>query len=123
MIPADKQTAFNRVWNHLRTQRKRAMLDDESGCAYLAPDGSRCAIGVFIPEGHPAQGYEGTVGWLMEEHPDLFEDGCHSGFLSELQEVHDGADTRRPKFRQRLIDVANEYGLTYPKRGWAPGPR
>lgn len=122
MIPADKQTAFNRVWNHLRTQRACANRGVE--CLYLdETTGRKCAIGVFIPDGHPAQRCAGAVTRLRDRYPEVFEErNGDLTFLRELQNVHDEA-WAGGKFRQRLIDVANAYGLTYPKRGWAPGPR
>lgn len=117
MIPADKQTAFNRVWNHLRTQRKRAAA--HGTCRYFLPDsGRKCAIGIFIPDGDPAQHSMANVFGLAAR---LFEPGADRPFLMRLQEAHDGAHL--DKFRARLIRVAEVEGLRYPARGWAPGPR
>lgn len=28
-------------------------LDSSGRCVYLAPDGNKCAVGMFLPEGHP----------------------------------------------------------------------
>lgn len=42
-----------------------------SRCAYKTVDGKKCAVGMFIPEGHDAQSYIGTVGDLLECHEGL----------------------------------------------------
>ncbi len=50
---------------------KAVKLDDESICEYLTLDGRKCAVGLFIPNGHDAQhsadGYYG----LLQKYPDL----------------------------------------------------
>lgn len=40
-------------------------------CAYKGKDGNRCAVGMFIPDGHDGESYEGSVGSLLERYPDL----------------------------------------------------
>jgi hypothetical protein len=85
------------------------MLDhqscDSSGenCVYLADDGNRCSIGVFIPDGHAGEKSKGMVQELLHFYPDLNAlmpldiDG-----LVQLQFVHDkinGGLDRRPALK------------------------
>lgn len=73
------------------------------GCTYLAADGNKCAVGVFIPDGHVAQEATCYMSTLLLEHPTL------EGYmplqleaLCQLQSVHDSdamfdSSDRRPK--------------------------
>ena len=81
-------------------------------CTYLAPDGNRCAVGVFIPDGHAS--IVGDVAEMdardllttfpdLAEHMPIDEDG-----LMLMQNVHDicphGVDPR-----PRLLAWIAEY--------------
>ncbi len=46
-------------------------LDMDGACAYSDGDGNHCAIGCFIPKGHPGMEFEGPVDLLLKHHPDL----------------------------------------------------
>lgn len=41
-------------------------------CLYLTDDGNRCAAGVFIPDGHPAQSSTLSISSVLDDHPDLY---------------------------------------------------
>ncbi len=61
------------------------------GCMYLMPDGNRCAVGAFIPDGHAALASESGVKDLLDFFWDLrelmpFSDGVA---LSAFQRSHD----------------------------------
>lgn len=59
-------------------------------CMYLAPDGNRCAIGVFIPCGHPAEKSEAAVTFVLNGYPELKAImPLESHALSYLQAIHD----------------------------------
>lgn len=71
-----------------------------SVCVYLTPDGNKCAIGCFIPEGSEASRFHGSVSYLVDKYPDLMSfmplDDVFA--LRQFQRVHDnyyiGADPR-----------------------------
>ncbi len=44
---------------------------DDSSCVYLAPDGNKCAVGMFIPDGHAGQNLANTADELLVHYPDL----------------------------------------------------
>ena len=41
---------FEYIQNHLLTQGERSMMEDNTICAYLSPEGKKCAIGSLITE-------------------------------------------------------------------------
>lgn len=59
-------------------------------CMYLTARGNRCAVGCFVPDGHPGQKMSGWVRTLLGAYPDLRglmplpDDAMHT-----LQETHD----------------------------------
>lgn len=128
MIPADKQEAFNRAWNEIREPAFDNLQRTGGGapvqviqCCYLAAGGAKCAIGIFIPDGHPAQSLSMSVSRLHSRHPDLFEDGADVPFLEELQDCHDrplreakGGDFR-DAFETHMRELAKRYTLTIPR--------
>lgn len=44
---------------------------DGYACRYLTADGRKCAVGLFIPDGHEAQGYQGAAEDLLARFEDL----------------------------------------------------
>ena len=42
-------------------------------CVYETDDGNRCAIGCFIPDGHPALELRGNISIILSEFPVLLE--------------------------------------------------
>ena len=62
-----------------KTSIKRAIVQGNNGtrategnhCAYLTKDGNKCAVGCFIPDGHPAQNSQGRALMLSSEYPEL----------------------------------------------------
>lgn len=100
-------------WAHIVRQGRRAT--DGYRCAYLThvdPDTGRyvkeggielkCAVGAFLPDGHPGQGCKGTVTNLIHAYPDLLPDDgigaltilglSHEPTMrvwSEMQALHD----------------------------------
>jgi hypothetical protein len=71
----------------------RSMI--EGYCLYEGPDGNRCAIGCFIPDGHEAlnRGYN-SAPTIMRCYPELqklmpFAESCE---LLEFQSAHDECD-------------------------------
>lgn len=127
----DLQETFDTIVRHLRRQGHRA-VDETGHCVYLASDGSRCAVGVLIPDGHPAltPGIKLGVKDLLSAFPDLKERIAptrdHAALLNSLQVVHDdrrswtdwGLSTEG---WARLRNVARAYNLddsiTLPTRG------
>lgn len=113
-----KQEIFNAAVKGLASQGfKQAKTG--LGCAYRTVKGSRCAIGHLIKDRFYKPDLEGKT----PEEPDVFDavyNSCGSledvswGFLAELQECHDHAQTPAV-MRAHLRDFAEENNLTLPK--------
>lgn len=91
---------LEKVHAHLVKQGVRSIDVDQNICLYLREsDGARCAVGLFIPDGHRALGERCSVSNLMEDYPDLAygaldvegldADGLET-FWSTVQQFHDG---------------------------------
>lgn len=90
----------------------RSMNAHESGsglyCSYLAPDGNKCAIGCFIPDGHQVQKEFMDVRQVLRTYPDLqeympFDD---SDILNDFQMIHD--NSYPGKVRENLFKWIDE---------------
>lgn len=98
----------------------------QSGCHYLAPDGSKCAVGLVLPEGHPAQRRTERFSFLVRMYPELWADDVRSMsamYLDGLQRnLHDDLvcyvrlewALERAAREAVYRDIAAEYGLTVP---------
>lgn len=74
-------------------------------CQYLTEDGRKCIIGLFIPDGHPAQESNLGVYDLLLEYKDLapFMPSNSKTVLTELQWVHDNLDEQLSVKEQKEI--------------------
>lgn len=124
------QDLLNTVALHVHQQGCRSV--SESGeCLYRGPGGTKCAVGVLIPDEDYDQIFEGvSLRGLIDndstgiplkveqqafravlEKLDLWE---HREFLNDLQRVHDFWDGSSPTLLERLQWVSNKYGLEVP---------
>lgn len=82
-------------------------------CVYKTVDGKKCLIGLFIPEGHPAQRFRGGVYKLIETYPDLLElmPSKNIEVLRNLQIVHDEMNGRMrlEKQKEHLKNNVKQY--------------
>lgn len=64
---------------------------DSDLCLYSTPEGRKCYVGLFIPEGHEGQKYRGTSSGLLNEYPELQGNmpSTNRVTLTELQILHD----------------------------------
>lgn len=122
-MPLSQQAIFDKVWQHFvveKNPRATQKYHNVDRCAYLTPDGHKCAVGIFIPDGHPAQQFVGSASTLLGEYPDLRRIlNGHGSFLNNLQSAHDGdwsneLQQRIGDIEQALRRVAKHYDLTIP---------
>jgi hypothetical protein len=60
------------------------------GCEYLTKEGRKCAVGLFIPDGHPGQECGSDVSGLLDKFPDLTDSmPLPILALDRLQYLHD----------------------------------
>jgi len=79
-----------KVWQRLNDGNGRA-VDDDGNCQYLADDGNKCAVGIFMKDDNPANNCGGNIHGLLNEYekvvPNFFDD--RQKFLRRFQEIHD----------------------------------
>lgn len=73
-------------------------------CAYRGANGTKCAVGLYVPDGHAGCEFQGYVVDLLRMHEDLqeympFND---AEALVAFQQAHDGLSERIPVSEQVL---------------------
>ena len=119
----DYQHIFNRVTEHLLTQRVQATNCDNETCSYRSPNGNRCAIGALIPDhlydpdmednsvDAVTRLYPAVARWLgVPEDEDSRERGKPIRFLSQLQSIHDKVEPPH-LWPAHLRKLATEWNL------------
>jgi hypothetical protein len=116
------QLVFDAAWNAFIVNNKQPAVDRLGGCCYKTPDGKKCAIGLCIPSGHPAQELIGDVFELGARYPELYNKQDKM-ILSRLQiDLHDSLITQGKWRRSRTyrksvyIQFAKLHNLTIPSR-------
>ena len=111
----NRQEVFNTVSRHLLTQMKQAK-NEKGMCLYQTNDNLKCAVGILIPDGHPAQNVFIELTSLIMMYPDLKEilgikNNLDLKFLTLLQVLH---DTHLPvDWRKELKKEAERFELNY----------
>ena len=110
------QTAFDTVVAHLRLQKKRSAKPGTNVCMYRGPDGTKCAVGVLIPDDQfdPTKEIQ-HISYLHSTIPAL--QGIDLDFLCEVQRVHDSAvnwDESGFTAWDLLEQTAAQYDLIFP---------
>lgn len=113
------QKIFDKVAAHLFAQGKRAMADPDchSGqCMYRGPNGSKCAVGVLIPDKLYRRGMETcTINGLLDDEEFVLPAWMAENreLLWALQCVHDQHEAwgSSMAMRSKLRAVAEVHGL------------
>lgn len=116
------EEAYIKTVVFLENQGRRSVEESRrSACVYLSPNGDKCAVGAWIPDGHPVQKLTGNVNALVRSYPDLFEEGgplfIHDvsiaetvGFWLQFQKVHDTSDSLT-EINDRLFNLARYHSI------------
>lgn len=124
--PITPQRVFDAAWQAFIVEDKPPAIGANGRCAYLTEGGSKCAIGLCIPDGHPAQMasiYADGVSALRRNYPGLFPDDEETlGRLVALQyALHDGLTANGRRWRLGKTErergyraAADNFGLTIP---------
>lgn len=95
------------VTKHLLCQNKRSatILDGKSMCLYRGPDGTKCAVGVLIPDEEYSVYFENKIPVHLD-CPSLRD--IDLAVLNKLQAIHDNVDPAQWGFKlaalRRLYD-------------------
>ena len=125
----EMQEAFDKVVAHLFEQKERSMAKfsphEPPNCAYRGEHGLKCAIGTLISDEEYSRDMESkSVTELLSRFPSLAFANINHGFLSQLQQVHDGSfDWDDPdqlkldmtKVRTKLQAAAANWNLNLPE--------
>lgn len=109
------QYLFDTICHHLIRQGRPAL--HEESCAYLAPDGARCAVGVLLTPEEAAEMEGRTMRTALKNGVFPKRLMPYVAFLEEMQCVHD-LDSRQPVEEWRASwmlaarDVARRHGLS-----------
>lgn len=107
------QRIFNEVARHLLKQGRKATLGSGYGCAYLASDGCKCAVGCLIPP----ENYDPSIERLPVDDSVILsrlpgwvrETDNAQGLLVDLQRVHDISEPH--EWLWRLRQTADDWRL------------
>jgi hypothetical protein len=127
-----KQHILDKVYDHFITEGKPRGYNPVVGrCVYRGSCGwgqdvCECAVGIFLPPGHPGHNHPGSAMDLLRNFPDLNEAIINDGpFLQSIQALHDrkihglsSAGPLSPKevFAEDLSNFARDQGFLDPAR-------
>lgn len=125
---ANRQDAFNRVWNHFITNGAPASYDTKAmECRYNGPNGAMCAFSLLLTEDERKKALEGTACYVLINRWELTRfmlDGRDDEFYWVLQQTHDAsarkyhksfATSFREDLKAALQEVADRFGLEIPQ--------
>lgn len=135
-----KQRIFNRIWNHFMIRKQRISMGNEFNTAmYYGDTGTKCSIGILIPEDIYKPAMEGNdVETVLARWPMLvvsmmersllpedtesaeFEDCVN--FMCDMQAWHDSAECHGVTYvydvgcdaREHLVAIAEDHELCCP---------
>lgn len=111
------QEVLDTIMNGLRKQGIKS-LNGGGGCAYRGLNGTKCAVGMLIPDEDYTTSMEGTLyDPLLSEY--LTGKGYNFALLVSLQCVHDAYQPS--EWEEAFERVANKYGLIYRRSLCLPG--
>lgn len=113
MRQKSRQATFDRVVEHMLTQRISTESDWARRCAYRCGE-LRCAVGALISD----ENYDASLEGNRAGHKKVVSAVRRSGWsvkldLVRIQVIHDRADPS--SWESRLIDFAKENGLKFNK--------
>lgn len=115
------QDIFNAAWQAFIVEDRPPATNEQGYCRYLTADGKKCAVGLCIPDGHPAQHCEYTWDEMSERHPELWDiDKTYVDFDFFQRQMHDflqnhGEWKRDKEDREaHYRSMAARYNLTIP---------
>lgn len=115
------QQIFNNAWEHFVVQRQSPSIDTEIAwrrCLYRGPNGTKCAIGVSIPDSLYNPNLEGKSGLQALAEIGITVNGSLEA-LRRLQNRHDYCAQDRScdfhkTFEAAMRNIAQDYRLQCP---------
>lgn len=125
-VPMTLQMVFNAAWQAFIVENKPPAVTrnprKEYYCSYFVNESNKCAIGLCLPEGHPATKKVCSVTVLQLSWPELFSDPSGKKYYILQRDLHDNlVDTTTGEWLHSLeyrkaeyIRVARRLSLTVP---------
>ena len=106
------QEVFDKVATHLLTQNCKS-VDDFGRCFYRGPEGTKCAVGILIPDEqyNPSMEHH-TVQTLIDKFPMPEYFNRDKIMLIALQRIHDSDLVSTWKLQLEIVSVV--YNLEMP---------
>jgi hypothetical protein len=106
------QELFSRVRAHLLTQRKRSVgyIESKEVCMYRGTNGTKCAIGVLIPDDEyrvTMEGHTLAASQRVQYAAGIAKDQMN--LASRLQQIHDNSFV--DKWETELQNAAEDFAL------------
>ena len=112
-----EQEAFNKVWEHFVANKQPRSVKGSS-CAYRGDNGTKCAVGVLIPDVLYDPNAENVL-VISNSNPIIARwmqgplNGLSGSFLWALQQAHDN-NVKFKDIKEGLIEVAKQCNLQIP---------
>src|SRR3990172_5437597 len=119
------QMIFDAAWQAFIMEEKPP-ASDQGCCKYLTQKGDRCAVGLTLPDGHPALYFAAGFNYIVECYTSLFCENIlmeppenlnafQSRLLDELVTNQNTWKYPVDERRRLYIQVAADYSLTVPE--------
>lgn len=128
------QEIFNRAWETFIVNDGKpstVKVLNEVKCRYMTEDGRKCAVGLVLPDGHPAQHSLQDFPGIVRDFPEIFAPEIRGiafqspGRLERFQQcLHDHLVNAvgnwlytKDEMKRRYRTIATDYELTIPGEG------
>ncbi len=110
-----KQEQFNAIWDHFVVKKNPKSIEGDDNVLFNAETGTKCAIGILIPEEEYFPKMESMYSWdLIKRVPEL--SNLTMGEFHTLQQAHDHAPDKsfHDSIEKSLREIAFSNNLTIP---------
>lgn len=110
-----RQEAFDKVVAHARGMKRKSQRDkprDGNVCLYRGPHGNKCFVGALFPDERYTDELEGEAPDSLVEYGIVDMSYVDTGFLCDLQNVHDRAPLNEWEEGLREVGVKYRLGLS-----------
>lgn len=113
------QEMFNGAWKHFIVDKNPRSVGDFFRCKYRGKNGTKCAIGLFIPDEQYDCSMDGLcdtrIGSIIEKFPQLPFAHIDIDILIEFQICHDDDECKDFNLiKIKFEEFAGKYSLTIP---------
>ena len=111
------QELWDANWQWFIVKGRKRSVGPNGQCLYRGPRGTKCGIGIVIPDDLYRKGMEGmAIEDNCANYPEVsvFLAGVDPTFAVLIQKAHDDARNKEDQ-KRRLLTLAENYDLTLPE--------